>query len=926
MNLQELILLSPYEVPGQYPQMLGDEDVAAFLNGYAILWHPALLASGAGLPQATSPYDHEQPRAGCIYVVPENPPLVLPDDWDQRVRDAGAVAFRATPDRAATLANFRASLAAVEGVDRTLLDVPGDPVRPFFGIGFGYLHVTALFQAMEHEQLLDREAFREDLRQAALHAADTDPALGRTHLQAAAERLLAAREVLYPATIHLLDLVLLADALRAENGPPISADSDAALNVITDASLLERLHRDQPALLDMIRSRVAKESLEVCGGPFKERDDPLLPLESQLWDLRQGLAVSRDLLGTDIHVFARRHFGFHPQLPLLLTGVGLQRCLLISFDSGSVPSFNSAVVNWPAPGGKQVEAFTRPPYAAEKPNTYFHVAHYLHRTIMQDHVATFALLHGAEAAAPWYEDWRELSRLAPVLGQWITCTRYFNEVLAGEQASASTPEELHADFLTERVEANDPRPVSFFARQLRGRRRLDTAATLVALQRALAGAGDPLGFEPRLAELESQFETGHEVGKPLEEIQQEAGAALAARLLSRASDAQPGYLVFNPCSFLRRVPLELDGPTAPIPVGGPVRACQVDADKTRLVIEIPALGFAWFASSGAAGTVQPTRMRLADERHVRNEFFEADIDPETGGLRGLSDTRTRVNRIGQQLVFHPGSTMRAREVRVTSTGPALGEVISEGAIYGDGDQVLATFRQRFRAWLGRPVLDLHIEIFPHHPPDGYPWHAYYGARFAWRDERATLLQGVQGIGSITSHTRPGSPDFLELRQSRQNTTIFPGGLPFAQRVGARMLDVILLPPGESARGFDLALGLDREHPMQTALGLVTPVPLVAVTHGPPHVGPSGWLFHLDNPHLVMTSFRPQAGGGHGVVARLLECGQYGGTAELRCVRDPRHAVLQDLCGAPLQDAAVQGDAVSFDVAANDLVQLLIEFG
>src|SRR6202040_38604 len=160
------------------------------------------------------------------------------------------------------------------------------------------------------------------------------------------------------------------------------------------------------------------------------------------------------------------------------------------------------------------------------------------------------------------------------------------------------------------------------------------------------------------------------------------------------------------------------------------------------------------------GTPPPAmRMRLADQRGVRNEFFEAEIDPTTGGLRAIFDRRSQVNRLGQRLVFNPGSTMRATGVQVTSAGPALGEVLTEGVLLGEQQQVLARFRQRFRAWLGRPVLDLRIEIFPEQRAAGYPWHAYFGARFAWRDERATLLRGVNGTGTVTTHTRPQTPDY-----------------------------------------------------------------------------------------------------------------------------------------------------------------------
>jgi len=110
MNPRELILLSPYRPPTQNTLYLGDEEVAAFLNGYTALWHPAALAGAAAPPRLGSPYDYETPTAGHVYAVPDNPPLILPDDWDERVRAAGAVAFRSTMDRAATLDNLREAL------------------------------------------------------------------------------------------------------------------------------------------------------------------------------------------------------------------------------------------------------------------------------------------------------------------------------------------------------------------------------------------------------------------------------------------------------------------------------------------------------------------------------------------------------------------------------------------------------------------------------------------------------------------------------------------------------------------------------------------------------------------------------------------------------------------------------------------------
>ncbi len=934
MNPHELILLSPYRVPGQSSLMIANEDIGAFLNGSAALWHPAVARGAAGPPKVGSPYDYEQPSANHVYAVPDSPPLFLPDDWDQRVRDAGAVAFRCTLDRDATLANLREALRArgEAAPPAHLIDLPPERVAPFFGIGFGFLHVTALYEAMEHENLLAAGELWSDVQQAiaALSNAD-DPEAWRRHLQAAADRLQAGRDVLYPVTIHLLD-VALADEGRLGEPLPAAFDHQLPLNLVATGRLLERLAREQPERFARLKERVGADQAEVVGGCYVEREDGLLPVDSQLWNLLKGGKVTHDLLGREARVHARKRFAFHPQTPQLLNAVGVNRALLLAFDDAVIPGHRTTVVSWPSPDGKQVEAFARAPYAADNPQTFFHVAHYLHKTIMQDQAATFALLHGAAPAAPWYRDWLELTRFGPVLGKWTTFSTYFNEVYAGEYASAVNADEFHGDYLSERTNAKSDAPVSAFARHVRLRRRIDTAWTLAAIHRGLAGKNDTLQIEGRLGAVEDRIEgqglatADAGADAELEQVEREVAGTLAGRLLSRATGDTPGYLVLNPCSFTRRVALELDDVSGPLPVGGPIKAAQFDGPHAKLVVEVPALGFAWVPRSGPPGTPQPaSRMKLADDLAVRNEFFEAEIDPQTGGLRGIRDHRTRANRLGQVLTWNPGSTARCQGVKVTSAGPALGEVVSEGILLDDQDREMATFRQRFRAWLGRPILDLRIEITPKHLPEGYPWHAYYGARFAWGDERTAVLRGVNGTAYVTSHTRPESPDYLELRLGKQSTVIFPGGLPFHQRHGGRMADVILMPEGESAREFDLAIGLDREYPTQTALGLVTPVPLVAAPKGPPHVGATGWLFHLDMPNIALLGMRPAAGGDDAVIARLLEISARGAHAEFRCARDPQRVVVLDARGEPQMGLSASGDAVLFEMGQGELTHLRIEF-
>ncbi len=486
---RELILLSPYTPPAHHALTLGADDTACWLNAWTALWHPAALAGAVGPPRWASPYDFDTPVEGHLYAVPDSPPLYLADDWEDRVRAAGAAVVHAAADRETTLASLREALEQL-GADVTAFDWPADAVRPYFGLGLGYLVVDTLFEAMEHERLLDKEGFWADV-QAALKPSPPSPLpqsrvrgellsppspgfagegtgvradfVGEGNsLRAAAGKLLSAREVLYPVSIHLLDFALLDE--RQPGAPlPAAFARRSPLNLIAPAAYLEALRQEHPERLAELRERFAAgqgtydTTLELCGGLLVEREDELLPVESQLWNLRRGLAVSRELLGAEVQVYASRRGAFHPQSPMLLQQVGLTRALLVSFGDARLPDYKAAVVQWPSPDGRQVEAFTRPPRPADDPETYFHLGHYLHETIQRDQSATFALLHRPGApAAPWYDDWLALTDLAPVLGLWTTAARYLGDGIVGEYATPASADEFAIDALEPRCLNSSP--------------------------------------------------------------------------------------------------------------------------------------------------------------------------------------------------------------------------------------------------------------------------------------------------------------------------------------------------------------------------------------------------------------------------------------------------------------------------------------
>ncbi len=774
----------------------------------------------------------------------------------------------------------------------------------------------------------------------------------RESLKAAAGRLQSAREVLYPVTIHLLDVTFLDEATIAQ-GWPAGFEFGVVTNFIAATATLEKLAEHAPQRFAQLKTAVANDLAEVCGGSYLEREDPLLPIDSQLWNLRHGLDRAKELLGADIRVYARKRFGYHPHMPLFLSSNGLTKALFLTFDESSgLPSYANLVVSWPSPDGKQVDAFVRTPRYADSVETFFNLAHYWFKTTREDNSATIFLLHRDKPTAVWYRDLMELARLAPVLGKWTTFSHYLSEVTASEYPSMMTADDFHFDFLSERIAAQSPEPVSMFARHLRTRRRIDACWTYAALHRSLSGVRDTLNVESDLTAIETRAESTMSVPAELEDVERRVAVALAERLQSRAEANKPGWMILNPCGFARRAVIEVEGGAHPLPIGGIVKACQLDGGKLRAVVEVPALGFAWLPRAGPPGTpVMTTKLPLADPKTttIRNDHFEVEVDPASGGLKAVRDHKTRINRLGQMLVFNPGSRMVAKEIKVTSSGPALAEIVSEGFLLGEQDQILANFKQRLRLWVGRPLLEMRIELTPQQPPSGYGWHAYYGSRFAWRDERCLLVRGFNGMGYISNHPRPQTPDYLDIRTppqpktmlsavmpAAQTTAILTGGLPFHQKQGGRMADVILVPEGEKGTVFELGIAFDREVPMQTAWGYASPLAVVPTTKGPPHIGASGWLFHIDASNLLLTRMTPgksESAGTRGegrevedaITARFLECANYSGLAEFRCVRDPQRAIVLDARGQFLLEANRSGDIVHLEVTPNDLAHVQVEF-
>ena len=141
----------------------------------------------------------------------------------------------------------------------------------------------------------------------------------------------------------------------------------------------------------------------------------------------------------------------------------------------------------------------------------------------------------------------------------------------------------------------------------------------------------------------------------------------------------------------------------------------------------------------------------------------------------------------------------------------------------------------------------------------------------------------------TEAQRLESPYFIEVRKKKTRTAILCGGLPYHRRNGLRMLDTLLVVPGETARHFRLGVALDEPFPLTAALEFLGPRLVLPDLPSPP--GGSGWLFHLDVRNVVATAWEPIQEGGHvvGFRVRLLETEGRSVAACLRSFRTVRTA-------------------------------------
>ena len=411
--------------------------------------------------------------------------------------------------------------------------------------------------------------------------------------------------------------------------------------------------------------------------------------------------------------------------------------------------------------------------------------------------------------------------------------------------------------------------------------------------------------------------------------------------------------MLNPLGLPRRAAVLLPEAAADLRPAGPLRAAQLTEEGVYAVVDLPAFGYAWVPrETDPAAAPAPIGAVSARDRVLRNESIEVEIDQETGGIRGLRAAGEGTARLGQQLVITglagldgaetmgpPASKMRSRSFEVEYAGPALVQAVSRGALIDARDErPLASFRQRYRLWTGRPILELEITLEDLEPrwvetcagAGVDPWSQFLSCRWAWPDPNSMLRRTCLLAPELTEADRPETPDAIDVSTRRQRTALLFGGLAHHRKHGTRMLDTLLMAGRETARGFTLGVVLDLEHPFHAALDLVTPAVVVPTESGPPSSGPSGWFVQIDNRAVAITHAEyadPSGDGrGWGLVFHLVETAGRPARCRLRLFRDPVWARQTDFNHELIVDLPIDGDAVQIDLTPHEIARVDVTLG
>lgn len=918
MSYQELLILLPCHSLEDFPTYHDGDDANSLLASWTSLWHPELINSAGKAPSWKRVDDPPSEIVNRLIVVPSVSASQLPTGFAQRVKQEGGVIIRKTTSRDEIL---QVALAGLTSRPEVPLDA--DLVADFLALGYCYLQIELLTRQMRYSSNLDEAYFQGQVIAAAKALCEGDIATTKEKLSACFSVLAEERDHYYPVDAFVVDLVMTtSDTLGKELADEVSLATPKS--VMLSGTLVDEMATRFPLSREAVTAAIARGDLSIVGGEQNESRLPLLALETVRAQLSLGQHTYEKHLAQRAKIYGRWRYGLTPLIPGLLQQSGYQAAVHQLFDEGKLPDTTQLKIKWEGLDGRAIDSLSRVSLDASKPGTFLSLAVKLGESMDSDHVATLCLAHWPSSASVWMSDLRRISRYTAALGKFVTLDEYFTTTTSPGQIERLESDRYRSPFLKQAVIRRHHDPISTSVRYWQTYYQAQASlacATIASLVSGTTTSSDQLAPGDITEELAADQ-------MPIVAEQFEKNSQAIARAIGAVPGAGPAAVVINPLSFVRRVQVTSSTPTELPAIERPVYAASSHASSLQAVVDPPAYGFVYLTPAKSSASAKK-QLLLVEDNTLRNEFFEAVINPTTGALAALYEYSSRGNRLSQQLAFRiPGakqktgdtyrdpdevatySVMAADSIDVTSATSTVGEIVVTGRLLDLDGKSLAKYIERFRCVRGSRVLQVEVELEPLEEPKSDPWNSYFCSRFAWNDPAADVFTTLHETRQASKSSRIESPLYVDFVGVKSSTTILTGGLAFHRRHQDNMLDTLLISRGERRRKFKFGIGIDLPHPLHEAISLISPP--ITQSCALPKGNLSGWLLHVDCRNVLVTSLTPVSEHGKvvGFRARLLETAGTAVKTKFSAFRDLKKAVRIDLQGNAVGDLAIeQGKAI-----------------
>ena len=777
----------------------------------------------------------------------------------------------------------------------------------FLALGIIMLQVKLLSRRRHHFVDADNLLLSREVRLAADASLLGDEAAVKTHLGRCFEHLRDTREKFYPMNCYLLDLCIPGDD---ELGSKVldlivSATPATCLNLLATGRDLKAWVQQDGSLGFELKRAIVAGTVTLLTGHDAEIRPSLGSMAATSTDIARCRQTYIDIVGAPPRHWARRRYGMTASFPSLLTYFGFESALHIALDDGLYPDKERSQFEWQAPDGSQIPAASRIPLAIDSAAGFLRFADRYNESMQDDNTAALFLARLPSLKTPWLHDLQITASYAPVLGEFTTMDALVHLCNGSRMSERYQHSEYLAPYLIQSSVLKTEAPISGPARLRQFHQRLETLRTLFAMTRLIKAEAEVdvvnsqfTQIEKELAEVElkhvdtaimlpakdADLNSAYAaIDTQLTAVSDQLTSALQSRIPQQTADMR-GLFITNSTPFGRTVDVAWPDSWKRPAASNMIELAERINDKERLLVKLPPGGFTWLVECGAGHTQQPLlkplsrEPPLAESLLLRNRHFEVTLSDRTGGIAAVAYHQQRGNRLSQQACFRyereqtlpdDGSdevrksayaTAHLTEHRTVHAGTVFAAIETTAELRSPTDgSTLAIVRQITSIDRSQPRI--HVTLFFEQlvtRVKGNPWLTYFGCRFAWDNEAASVTRSVMGHAAGFRAERFESPDYVEVCDPDHRVVIATHGRPYHRRSGPRMIDSLLIVESEPVREFHFTIDFDQSFPLRTAVDAMTPAIVTQTAGTAPLSTASSWVLGLSarNVELVHTAVRP----------------------------------------------------------------------